>query len=281
MPVAFEVTVLFASVLSVAAMIVIYFRFPNNAHPLHDTSYMKQVSSDSFGICIEASDPLFDEEKVVNLLKSLGGKEVSPVDFDIPPGSSGIKLLDAKFVWILLIVAGISAGTTYFVFNHLLYMEPFTWMSDQVKLKAQEPTALFSDGIGMREPAHGTVARGHMPYLFTGAPDSAARHMINPYPVSKDVLEKGQKSYRIFCSPCHGNFGRGDSRLRGQFPNPPTLHSDKVRNWSDGRIYHIISEGQNVMPGYPSQIPREDRWEIVHYVRALQRAHNAGAEDMK
>src|SRR5512137_206402 len=56
-PVAFEVTVLLASVLTVVSMIVIFFKFPNNSHPLHDTPYMKRVSTDGFGICIEAADP--------------------------------------------------------------------------------------------------------------------------------------------------------------------------------------------------------------------------------
>ena len=84
-----------------------------------------------------------------------------------------------------------------------------------------------------------------------------------------------------FCSPCHGNFGRGDSRLRGQFPNPPTLHSEKVRNWPDGSIFHVITEGQNVMPSYATQVPRENRWAIIQYIRVLQRAQNAKESDLK
>jgi len=280
-PVAFEITVLSASVLSVAAMIVIYFKFPNNAHPLHDTSYMKRVSSDAFGVCIEAKDPLFDGEKTSGLLKSLGGNEISVIPFEAPASEGRIKLFDGKFAWILILVALVSSGTTYFVLNHLLYMDPFTWMSDQVKLKPQEPSSLFPDGIGMREPVNGTVAREYLPYAFPGSPDSAGMFLQNPVEITKKVLAEGMSSYRTFCSPCHGNFGRGDSRLRGQFPNPPTLHSEKVRGWPDGHIYHIISEGQNVMPGYASQIPRDGRWKIIHYLRALQRAQNAREEDMK
>ncbi|MGB6121763.1 MAG: cytochrome c, partial [Bacteroidota bacterium] len=92
---------------------------------------------------------------------------------------------------------------------------------------------------------------------------------------------RGRESYLSFCSPCHGNFGRGNSRLQGQFPNPPTLHSDKARDWPDGNLYHVIAEGQNVMPGYAPQISREDRWAIVHHVRVLQRAHNAKESDLK
>jgi mono/diheme cytochrome c family protein len=84
-----------------------------------------------------------------------------------------------------------------------------------------------------------------------------------------------------FCSPCHGNFGRGDSRLQGQFPNPPTLHFDKVRNWPDGNIYHVMTDGQNIMPSYATQISKDDRWAIVQYIRVLQRAQNAKESDLK
>ncbi len=129
-------------------------------------------------------------------------------------------------------------------------MEPFSWMYEQKKLKAQKPSDLFKDGIGMRPPVEGTVARGFLPYPFKGKPDEAGKNLINALLPTAANLERGKTKFLTYCSPCHGNFGRGDSRLRGQFPSPPTLHSDKVRNWPDGNIYHVITEGQNVMPSY-------------------------------
>jgi hypothetical protein len=280
-PVSFELTVLLASVLSIVAMIVIYFKFPNNAHPLHDTKYMKAVSSDKFGINIQADDPKFDEEVITEFLKSLGSKEIALVYFDDEELNHGQKLFDPKFIGILLLVAVISSGATYFIFNQLMFMPPFNWMMTQEKLKAQKPSLLFADGIGMRKPVDGTVARGVLPYPFKGQPDSAGKYLVNPLMPTKEVLENGKQKFLTFCSPCHGNFAQGDSRLRGQFPNPPTLHSDKVRNWPDGNIYHVITEGQNVMPSYAPQIARDDRWAIIHYLRALQRAQNAKESDLK
>ena len=53
-----------------------------------------------------------------------------------------------------------------------------------------------------------------------------------------------------------------------------------MRNWSDGNIYHVITNGQNVMPSYASQVSREDRWAIIHYIRVLQRSKNATDEDI-
>jgi len=280
-PVTFEVTVLLASVLSTVAMITFYFKFPNTAHPLHDTPYMKSVSANKFGISIQADDPKFDERTVKELLKSLHGREIAPVFYDPVESFHGLKLWDLKFIGVLAVTALTVSALTYGTLNYALYMEPFNWMMNQPKLKAQKPSELFSDGIGMRQPVQGTVARGFLPYAFKGKPDEAAKYLINPLMPSKELIERGKGRYLTFCSPCHGNFARGDSRLNGQFPNPPTLHSDKVRNWPDGSIYHVVTEGQNVMPSYAAQIARDDRWAIVLYIRVLERAHNAKEPDLQ
>ena len=280
-PVAFEITVLLASVLTVVSMIVIYFKFPNISHPLHDTPFMKRVSSDGFGICIEAADPLFEEARVRGMLTSLGGKDVGPIYFDVEDLNHGQKVFDLKFVGLLAGVGLLVSIITYLGLNVMLYMKPFNWMMEQEKLKPQAASALFSNGIGMRLPVEGTVARGFLPYPYKGRPEDAGRYLVNPLPVTKPVLDLGREKYLTFCSPCHGNFGRGDSRLAGQFPNPPTLHSDKVRDWPDGSIYHVMTDGQNVMPSYAAQVSRDERWAIVHYIRVLQRAHHAKESDLQ
>jgi mono/diheme cytochrome c family protein len=280
-PISFELTVLFVAVFSTVAMIVFYFKFPNNAHPLHDTPYMKRVSSDTFGITIEANDPKFDEQRVKGFLKSLGGKEITIVYFTPEEFDHGQKLFDLRFLGVLAVVAIATASISYVTLNKLLYIEPFNWMMEQPKQKAQQPSPLFKDGIGMRPPVAGTVARGFTPYPFKDNPEEAGKYLVNPLLPTKEIIERGKSRYLTFCSPCHGNFGRGDSRLQGQFPNPPTLNSDKIRNWPDGRIYHVITEGQNIMPSYTAQISREDRWSIIQYIRILQRAQNARESDLK
>jgi len=280
-PVAFEITVLLASVLTVVSMIVVFFKFPNNSHPLHDTPYMKRVSSDGFGISVQADDPLFDEKAVRAHLAGVAGAEIAAIYFDPEELDHGQKLFDLRFIGLLAGVALVVSGGTYISLNKVAFMTPFSWMMEQSKLKPQAHSSLFVDGKGMRTPVPGTVARGFLPYAFSGKPDEAGRNLANPLLATQATLEKGREKFATFCSPCHGNFGRGDSRLRGQFPNPPTLMSDKVRNWPDGNIYHVITEGQNIMPAYAGQIGRDDRWAIVHYVRALQRAHFAKESDLK
>lgn len=277
-PVTFEVTVLSAAVGTVAVLIALFFKFPNNAHPLHDTNYMKHVSSDRFGLNVTAIDPLFDESKVRDFLSRAGAKDI---EIFYEPERKPIRVFDPKFIGLLVVIAMVTAGVTYFTLNKLLYMPPFTWMAEQDRLSSQSQNAMFTDGFGMRNPVEGTVARGFTPYEFKGQPDSVVRNLSNPLPFSKEVIDRGKMRFDTYCSPCHGYFGKGDSRLNGQFPNPPTLHSDKVRNWPDGNIYHVITNGQNVMPSYDKQITRDDRWAIIHYIRVLQRSLNAKDTDLE
>ena len=54
-----------------------------------------------------------------------------------------------------------------------------------------------------------------------------------------------------------------------------------MRGWGDGHIFHVITKGQGVMPSYAQQIQPEDRWAVIHYVRALQRAEHPTEEDIR
>ncbi len=280
-PITYEFTVLSAVLTTVAVMLIVFFKFPNNSHPLHDTSYMKKVSSDTFGISIQAEDPMFDEKKVKEFLKKIGGEEIVSIYYDEEEISYKPRVFEPRFLLLLVGISLAVSGGTYFHLNKVLYMVPFNWMMEQFKITPQSKSTFYTDGFGMRPPVEGTVARGFIPYPYKGKPDDAGKYLINPLVPTKAVLEKGKNKYLTYCSPCHGNLAEGDSRLRGQFPNPPTLHSDKVRNWSDGNMYHVITEGQNVMPSYAAQIDRDERWAIVHYVRTLQRAFHAKEEDVK
>ncbi len=275
-PITFEVTVLLATVSTVIAMLALFFRLPDNKHPLHDSDYMKAVSADKYGLVIESSDPKFDEVSVNDFLSSLNPIKIEKIYF---PEVETYPIFQPKFILLLIAIAAVVSGGTYLTLNKLLYIVPFDWMMNQPKLTPQHSSDLFEDGFGMRIPVEGTVARGFIPYPFMGQ-TNPAEVLSNPILPTKENLALGKEKYLTFCSPCHGNFGDGDSRLRGQFPNPPTLHSTRAREFSDGMIYHIITNGQNVMPSYASQITREERWSIVNYIRVLQRAKNAKDSDL-
>ncbi len=280
-PVTFEVSVLLGSLGTVAIMIFFFFKLPNNSHPIHDTEYMKAVSVDKFGIYIEATDKNFDEEKVTAFLKNAGAFRVATVYWDNDEVSYKPRVFDPRFITFLVVIGLITSGATYLALNKLAYASPFNFMMNQDRQNVQSKSVFFSDGFGMRPPVEGTVARGHMPDMIGKAEDSLWVNFENPLPVTKESLELGKKKYDIYCSPCHGMYAKGDSRLRGQFPNPPSLHSEKVRNWKDSQIYLVITSGQNSMPSYAAQMEVNERWAVVNYIRAIQRALNAKEGDLK
>jgi hypothetical protein len=241
---------------------------------------MKSVSSDKYGICIEAVDPKFNENEIKDLFTTLNASTIEPIYFDEEEISFKTKVAEPKFLVFLAAVALFVSVSAYLHLNHLLYIVPFSWMSDQEKAVVQETNEIFENGLTMQTPVEGSVARGFIPYPFKDKPDDAGKLLVNPLIPNEENLAVGKEKYDIYCSPCHGYLGEGDSRLRGQFPNPPSLHSEKLRTWSDGRIYHVIAEGQNVMPSYRSQLTRQERWAVVNYLRVLQRSLNAKETDL-
>ena len=61
---------------------------------------------------------------------------------------------------------------------------------------------------------------------------------------------------------------------------PGNLHDERIVNFVDGEIFHVITNGRRSMPGYRFQIPEKDRWAIVAYVRALQRSWRGTMNDV-
>ena len=276
-PVTFELTVLLATVSTVIAMLTFYFKFPSNNHVLHDTQYMSKVSCDRFGIVIEANDPKFEQSKVEELLRSFGPESVETI---YHKEEVKYPIFEPKFITFLILVAILVSAGTYITLNKLMFMVPFNWMMNQDKIIPQSRTELFEDERGMRSPVEGTVARGFIPYPYMGI-DEPQEYLSNPLLPSIENLKLGKKKYLTYCSPCHGNFGDGDSRLIGQFPNPPSLHSQRIRSYEDGRFYHVMTNGKNIMPSYAAQISREERWAIVNYIRVLLKAKNATASELE
>ena len=275
-PITFEFTVLNAVISTFIAMIAVVFNLPFNSHPLHDTNYMKNVSSDKYGVVIESEDPQFDENKVKEFLKSLGGKSIELI---YNPEKQTFKIFQPGFIIFLIIIAAVTSLFTYVTLNKLMYLPPFDFMLNQNKGSAQAESTFFYDKREMREPVKGTVAREFIPYAFAGVVDTNEFYS-NPVLPTKKNLELGQKKFLTFCSPCHGDYADGSSRLQGQFPPGPTLHSARVIGFSDGKLYNIITNGQNgIMPSYAYQTTREERWAIVNYVRVLQRAQNPKPSD--
>ena len=275
-PITFETTVLIGSLATFFSIIALYFSLPTNSHPLHDSKYIKAVSTDKYGLVIEAEDKLFNKDQTDEFLRSLKPIFIEEIYY---PEKVIYPLFAPKFIFFLVIVGLLVSGATYMTSNTLLYITPYDWMSLQGKVNPQSRSEFFADGFGMRKPVAGTVARGFIPYPYQGQ-TTPKEVLSNPLLPTEEVLALGKKKFNTFCSPCHGNTADGDSRLRGQFPSPPTLHTDKVRRYPDGMIYHIITNGQNAMPSYSYQVSRDERWAIINYIRVLQRAKNAKPSDL-
>jgi len=156
-------------------------------------------------------------------------------------------------------------------------------MFDQPRSKPLRQSDFFGDKRLARPPVPGTVARGQLrddPHLFTGRVNGALVTTF-PFPITRDVLERGRERYNIFCTPCHDRVGDGNGMvvLRG-YRAPPSLHIDRLRDAPVGHYYDVITNGLGAMPDYAAQIPVRDRWAIVAYVRALQLSQRATLADV-
>jgi len=153
-------------------------------------------------------------------------------------------------------------------------------MYHQISLKAQEYDPAAPNGVGMRQPVAGTIPRGFEPYPYTFADSALADQMANPLPMTMEVLEAGKKYFNTYCIVCHGATGDGMGFIVPKFTQPPSLYSEKLLRWPDGRIYHTMSLGQGLMSSYATQLLPEQRWAVVNYIRALQRAAHPTEEDL-
>ncbi len=174
-----------------------------------------------------------------------------------------------------------------------------TDMQDQPKMKPYRSSRFYSDGLSMRQPIEGTVARGFLradTEFFTGkkrgaataqpttqpaptiagqTPQGAAAYPDDvdtfPFAVDDKVLARGKQRYEIFCSACHGLTGYGDGMIvRRGFRRAASFHDDRLRQAPVGHYFDAITNGWGVMPSYAPQIDARDRWAIIAYVRALQ-----------
>jgi len=155
-------------------------------------------------------------------------------------------------------------------------------MAYSASIKAQNEDPMHPGMSAMRPPVPGTVPRGFTPYRYAvGDSLLAQKELVNPLPRTAEVLGRGQRVFMTYCVVCHGPKGDGQGYIVPKFPMPPSLLSPKVSGWPDGRIFHTVTRGQNLMPSYASQILPEDRWAVILYVRALERAAHPGVQDLK
>ena len=167
-------------------------------------------------------------------------------------------------------------------------------MDQQYKANSQTANEFFADGLSMRQPPVGTVARGR---LFASDAFALGFKKVDgdtvfvdefPVKVTTDLVSRGRERFDIFCATCHGLSGNGNGPVHlraaslgeGTWTPPTDLTSQTVVERPVGHIYNSIGKGIRNMPAYGPQIDPEDRWAITAYVRALQLSRNATIEDV-
>ncbi|MGI9065479.1 MAG: c-type cytochrome [Pyrinomonadaceae bacterium] len=184
-------------------------------------------------------------------------------------------------------------------------------MHDQPKMKPYRSSTFFRDGQSSRPPVEGSVPRGFLKTdteFFTGkkagradvtiqpppqtpapqatsiagtAPQGAAAYPddveVFPIPVTRETVRRGKERYEIFCTACHGLTGNGDGMIvRRGFRRAASFNDDRLRQAPVGHFFDAITNGWGAMPSYAPQIPPQDRWAIVAYIRALQLSQSTG-----
>jgi len=141
----------------------------------------------------------------------------------------------------------------------------------------------FADGRSSRLPVDGTVARGDLrddTYFYTGKVNGNLGDTM-PYPLTKEVLDRGRDRFNVYCTPCHGRVGDGNGFIPSRgLRHPPSYHIDRLRKVPLAYFFDVMTNGFGVMQDYSAQIPPRDRWAIAAYVRALQLSQNVNSAEL-
>lgn len=163
----------------------------------------------------------------------------------------------------------------------------FPEMNVQPKYKPQAPSEFFADGRADRPLPAGVVARGFLredSHLYAGKDASGQWAKGFPAAIKIDarLMERGRDRYTIYCSPCHGALGDGKGIVtQYNWGAPANFLSDTLRAMPDGQIFETITHGAKTMFPYGDKLVPEDRWAVIAYVRALQRAQHSRVEDVE
>jgi mono/diheme cytochrome c family protein len=165
-------------------------------------------------------------------------------------------------------------------------LEVFPDMDRMPKYKPQAESAFFADGRSDRPIPTGTVARGQAnldSHLSAGR--AASGEFVRGFPVSIPVdnvlMARGKERFDIYCAVCHGQNGDGKGIVAAYgWGGAVSFHNDLYRAMPEGELYNTVTNGKNTMMGYGDKLDTRDRWAVVAYLRALQRAHNGKASDV-
>jgi Cytochrome C oxidase, cbb3-type, subunit III len=175
-------------------------------------------------------------------------------------------------------------------------IEVFPDMDRQLKLRPQTPNGFFANGLSSQAYPEGAVAQSR-PLLVTGKeiypfedhpvitgtqPGTTNFVVLNPLPFTSRLLARGHERFNIYCAPCHGQQGDGNGIVKKVVAAAVigNLHDKRMVEMPDGELFSVVSKGKGLMQGYAAQIPVEDRWAVIAYVRALQLSRLGDVSDL-
>jgi len=296
-PIIFELTVLFAALAATFGMFAMN-NLPWFHNPLFNSRRFAAATDDRFFISVDARDAHFREADVSRLLESAGAVAVERVEETPcaarPPWNTRLIATIAISVAVIpLAVVALSRNSK----SSSPRIHIIQDMDNQERFKSQQANPLFADGRAMRQPVGAsaaaplgtTVARGELvadAHFEAGYVDG---RFVTGFPLHRPEIEateafvrRGQERFNIYCAACHGRDGSGNGmvnkrgvELGGGWVPASDLRDAERRGRPVGHIFNTVTNGIRTMPAYGDAISPADRWAIVAYVRALQRAYDA------
>ncbi len=178
-------------------------------------------------------------------------------------------------------------------------LEIFPDMDNQAKVKYQAETPFFADQSGSRRPVASTVPMGleiasvsaadvdkttglgftsGNEYYRTGRfGDFYGDGLPDQIEATPALIRRGAERFNIYCAVCHGYAGNAQGitakyGINGivNFLDANHLDRNNPMSPTDGNMFNTITYGKGLMGAYGAQVPVDDRWAIIAYIRTLQ-----------
>ncbi|MFN4880794.1 MAG: c-type cytochrome [Bacteroidota bacterium] len=161
-------------------------------------------------------------------------------------------------------------------------------MAHSVAYETYSSNPVFKDSITNRIPVKGSIPlyQGNVgqlnhfrPYKYSNTPtgyDSAGLFVKNPLTIDTSSLGEGKRLFNIYCSPCHGAGGKGNGSIvenpgiKNPYPPPPSYYSENLLALPEGKMFHSVHYGRNLMGSYASQLDQNQIWMVISYIRSMQ-----------
>jgi mono/diheme cytochrome c family protein len=153
-------------------------------------------------------------------------------------------------------------------------------MANAISYETYSENPFYADSMTSRKPVTGTIPRGvYQPFVYSMNPtgyDSAGLMLTFPQWVNEKSIPDGQHLYNIYCAVCHGSGGKGNgtivenAKIKNPYPPPPSYFSETLLNLPEGKMYHSVQYGKNLMGAYSKALDQDQMWKVVYYVKSMQ-----------